>query len=572
MKFTRALLLLCCTQIILLVVAMNGQPAANSSTPAAVPRLVNFSGKAINDQGKAVVGIVGITCSIYKDQYEGAPLWMETQNVNADARGNYTVQLEAMSTEGLPLDLFTSGEARWLGVRLNGGEEQPRVLLLSVPYALKAADAQTLGGLPASAFMLAAPASGAAPAALSNAASDVVQPAVAGSGTADYVPLWTPNGSTLGDSVVFQSGTGTAAKIGINTKTPASTLDVNGAGTVRGNLSLPATGTATAAAGKNSQPATLTASAYNSTSKAAVAQNFRWQAEPAGNNTATPSGTVNLLYSSGTAAAAETGLKINSKGQLTFARGQTFPGTGAGTITGVSAGTGLSGGGSSGNVTLNNTGLLGLTAGTGIAVGSGQTPTVSVSGVPLLGANNLFAGSNAPGITQMNGSVGIGTYSPDNTLTVNGSADKPGGGSWGTYSDRRLKTLDGAFSAGLSQIMKINPVHYRYKEDNAMGIHDTSEHVGLVAQEVQKIIPEAVTENSKGYLLVNNDPIIWTMLNAIKEQQRLIRQERVQVQLQQAKIDQLTRQVRAVQAALKASRRPDAEVQTASAIAPVIHH
>jgi len=104
-----------------------------------------------------------------------------------------------------------------------------------------------------------------------------------------------------------------------------------------------------------------------------------------------------------------------------------------------------------------------------------------------------------------------------------------------------------------------------------MGIHDTSEHVGVVAQDVQKVIPEAVTENSKGYLLVNNDPIIWTMLNAIKEQQRLIHQQQVQARLQQSKIDQLTRQVHAVQATLKASRRPNTEVQTANAMAQVIH-
>ena len=44
--------------------------------------------------------------------------------------------------------LFASGEARWLGVRINGGEEQPRVLLLSVPYALKAADAQLSADFP----------------------------------------------------------------------------------------------------------------------------------------------------------------------------------------------------------------------------------------------------------------------------------------------------------------------------------------------------------------------------------------------------------------------------------------
>ena len=42
------------------------------------------------------------------------------------------------------------------------------------------------------------------------------------------------------------------------------------------------------------------------------------------------------------------------------------------------------------------------------------------------------------------------------------------------------------------------------------------------AHAVQQVIPEAVTKNAEGYLMVNNDPIIWTMLNAIKEQQKEI--------------------------------------------------
>ena len=131
----------------------------NAQSPSAVvPRLVNFSGRATDAQGRVISGTAGISFAVYKDQFDGAPLWIETQNVQVDTRGNYTVQLGDTKPEGLPLELFTSGEARWLGVRINGGEEQPRVLLLSVPYALKAADAQTLGGLPASAFALAVPA------------------------------------------------------------------------------------------------------------------------------------------------------------------------------------------------------------------------------------------------------------------------------------------------------------------------------------------------------------------------------------------------------------------------------
>jgi hypothetical protein len=47
---------------------------------------------------------------------------------------------------------------------------------------------------------------------------------------------------------------------------------------------------------------------------------------------------------------------------------------------------------------------------------------------------------------------------------------------------------------------------------------------------LQKIIPEAVTKNGAGYLLVNNDPILWTMLNAIKEQQKEIEELKGQIQ------------------------------------------
>src|SRR3984957_15594889 len=308
--------------------------AVFTSAAAVVPRLVNFSGKAI-DQGKALTGVTGITFAIYSEETGGSPLWLETQNVQADSRGNYTAQLGATKSEGLPLDLFTSGEARWLGVRVNGGEEQPRVLLLSVPYALKAADAQTLAGLPASAFMLAGTVAAGNSSFTATSPVQAATAPVSGTGTTDFLPLWTNNTGALGNSVLFQSGTGTTAKIGINTSTPGTTLDVNGAETVRGTLNLPATGSATATAGKNSQPQDFIASVFNSSTATPVTQKFQWQAEPISNNTASASGAMSLLYATGTAAPAETGLKINSKGLLTFASGQAFPGTGKGSVTSV---------------------------------------------------------------------------------------------------------------------------------------------------------------------------------------------------------------------------------------------
>jgi hypothetical protein len=121
-------------------------------------------------------------------------------------------------------------------------------------------------------------------------------------------------------------------------------------------------------------------------------------------------------------------------------------------------------------------------------------------------------------ITAADGNVGIGTISPGGyKLAVNGTAAKTGGGSWDSFSDIRLKEVDGNYEYGLKEISQLNPIRYSYKKDNDLGLPAEQKFVGLVAQQVQGIIPDAVKENDKGYLMVNNDPIIWAMLNAIKE-------------------------------------------------------
>ena len=100
-------------------------------------------------------GETSITFLIFKGEQGGEPLFTESQTVTPDRAGQYKVQLGASLSNGIPIDLFSSGEARWLEVQIAGEQPQPRVLLVSVPYALKAADAATLGGLPASAYALA---------------------------------------------------------------------------------------------------------------------------------------------------------------------------------------------------------------------------------------------------------------------------------------------------------------------------------------------------------------------------------------------------------------------------------
>src|SRR3989454_4833238 len=133
------------------------------------------------------------------------------------------------------------------------------------------------------------------------------------------------------------------------------------------------------------------------------------------------------------------------------------------------------------------------------------------------------------------GNVGIGTTTPDLKLSVSGDADKSvGGGSWQFFSDERLKNIKGRFNSGLKAVMQLQPIRFQYKRDNVLGLQSEAEQVGFGAQALQKIIPEAVSKNANGYLMVNNDPILWTMLNAIKEQQQEIAQLKVQLKKLQA--------------------------------------
>ncbi|MCB0534616.1 MAG: tail fiber domain-containing protein [Lewinellaceae bacterium] len=125
--------------------------------------------------------------------------------------------------------------------------------------------------------------------------------------------------------------------------------------------------------------------------------------------------------------------------------------------------------------------------------------------------------SEANTMSIMGGTVGIGTVAPAFTLEVNGTAGKPGGGSWSNASDKRLKDINGDFTRGLAELEQLQPIYYHYKKDNAIGLPSDPQYIGLIAQEVQKVIPEAVETDKGDYLFLNNDPIIWTMLNAIKE-------------------------------------------------------
>jgi hypothetical protein len=416
--------------------------ASAVATSTSTANLVRWTGSLPQAAGHTVE----MSFSLYQNQAGGPALWSETQTVKVGTDGRYSVLLGTTSAEGLSQTLFQAGEARWIEARpsqaaLNAtisgdtvaeatnATPVARSLLSAVPYAFKSVDADTLAGRPASDYVTRedlqstvasqVQVTSSAKTTLSNVTSPssiVGTPmpilgsssssssqfgggaTLNGSGMSGFLPAWTAS-ATLGNSMIAQSGT----NVGIGTSEPATMLDVNGASTLRGAVSLLATA-ATLAAGVNSPALQLGASAYSSTSNAAVPQNFVWQAASTGNNTVNPSASLNLLFGAGGAAPATTGLSIAPSGVINFAPGQTFPSVGTGSggggissnITAVTAGPGLTGGGSAGNVTLALSGPI-STANGGTGASSPVDALANLGALPLSGGTmtGLLNGTSA---------------------------------------------------------------------------------------------------------------------------------------------------------------------------------
>ena len=77
-----------------------GAAAAQTPAGSALPRLVRFSGTAKDTGGNSMTGATGITFALYAEQTGGAPLWSETQNVQAGPDGRYSVLLGAAKSTG----------------------------------------------------------------------------------------------------------------------------------------------------------------------------------------------------------------------------------------------------------------------------------------------------------------------------------------------------------------------------------------------------------------------------------------------------------------------------------------
>jgi hypothetical protein len=209
-----------------------------TDTTTSIPRLLRFAGNLPGHHGS----VTSVTFAIHDSESSAAASWQETQNVAVDGKGHFDALLGATTATGIPLFVFSSESERWLSIRVDGVEASARVRLVSVPYAIRAADADTLGGLPASAFLLAEPANvvGAGqptlptqPRIASSGTSTtttipqfVAAPALT-SGSASHIAKFS-NTTDLINSQIYDNGT----NVGVGTTAPVAKFDVESVSTV----------------------------------------------------------------------------------------------------------------------------------------------------------------------------------------------------------------------------------------------------------------------------------------------------------------------------------------------------
>ena len=79
-------------------------------------------------------------------------------------------------------------------------------------------------------------------------------------------------------------------------------------------------------------------------------------------------------------------------------------------------------------------------------------------------------------------------------------------------SDRRLKNVGEKYTAGLDELKKLDFYHYTFKKDEAK-----TPMVGVMAQDLQKVFPDAVKKGDDGFLRIRLEDMFYAVINAVKE-------------------------------------------------------
>ncbi len=162
-------------------------------------------------------------------------------------------------------------------------------------------------------------------------------------------------------------------------------------------------------------------------------------------------------------------------------------------------------------------------------MGTGDV-VVQLTNATAIGANARVTANNALVLGDGTVNVGIGVTAPVNKLDVAGDI-RIGTGSNGCVMDRsgtviagtcssdaRLKQNVQPFDPVLEQLFHLQPVHFDWKTEDYPELHlGTSRSFGLIAQEVEKVLPELVTTDERGFKAVKYSQLPLLLLQAVRE-------------------------------------------------------
>jgi len=204
------------------------------------------------------------------------------------------------------------------------------------------------------------------------------------------------------------------------------------------------------------------------------------------------------------------------------------------------------------SLSSNTTGIQNCAAGynslTSVSTGSGNVGIGYRAGTDLTtGSSNVFIGSTVGRpCTTSNGGIWIGTCDASGTaaayeIVIGGGTGKgastgfinPNSGGvyqgnnstlWSVTSDQRLKKNIVDNNIGLEKLTQIQVRNFEYRTEDEItelpthsAIKKDGVQLGVIAQELQAVLPECVKTESTGVMSVDADNLTWYMINAIKE-------------------------------------------------------
>jgi hypothetical protein len=105
-----------------------------------------------------------------------------------------------------------------------------------------------------------------------------------------------------------------------------------------------------------------------------------------------------------------------------------------------------------------------------------------------------------------------------------------GNTAWVSTSDERLKNITGEITGAINKVSQLRAAEFTWKSDES-----NKPQVGLIAQDVQSVLPEAISENDKEFLGVSYTDVIPLLVAAIQEQQTIINDLKARVEALEAK-------------------------------------